>query len=354
MRRLFTEASRLPVSIQAHDPEAGGLTASGQPARRKEVAIRSPLRYPPRRAAWRKGGSEMDRAIHRRRESLTRRDFTSGVAATLFATFSPVASGAQDNAFRFGLTPVFLTSDLELLGHLRAYLTARLGGPVELVTRRTYQEITALLVSGQVHSAWICGYPYVQFRDRLDLVATPSWHGKPLYQSYLIAAADRRADGWENLRGDIHAFSDPDSNSGYLVTRTLLAENRMMPDQFFSRHFFTYGHRNVVRAVASRLAQSGSVDGYVWEVMKETEPDLVAQTRIVRRSEWLGFPPVAAPRSLSGDPGVARFKDALVSMAEHPDGRSVLGLLRLDGFVPTEPSLFDAIAAKVETVRRFG
>nr|WP_274427402.1 PhnD/SsuA/transferrin family substrate-binding protein [Chelativorans sp. YIM 93263] len=261
---------------------------------------------------------------------------------------------ADDDTFRFGLTPVFLTSDLELLNHLRSYLSVKVGGPVELVMRRTYQEITALLVSGQLHSAWICGYPYVQYRDSLDLVATPSWQGEPLYQSYLIVPSDRAVEDWLDLRGDIHAFSDPDSNSGLLVTRTLLAEHGMMPDQFFARHFFTYGHRNVIRAVASRLAHSGSVDGYVWEVMRETEPSLVADTRVVRRSEWLGFPPVAAPKSFTGDPRLVRLEEALVSMAGDPDGLKVLELLRLDGFVAAEPSLFDSIAAKVETVRRFG
>ncbi len=91
-------------------------------------------------------------------------------AATLVA---PVAFGAEEEAFKFGLTPVFLSNDLELLGHLKTYLASKIGGPVELVTRRTYQEITALLVSGQIQSAWICGYPYVQFKADLDLVATP-------------------------------------------------------------------------------------------------------------------------------------------------------------------------------------
>jgi phosphonate transport system substrate-binding protein len=152
----------------------------------------------------------------------------------------------------------------------------------------------------------------------------------------------------------VHAFSDPDSNSGYLVTRALLAENKLLPQAFFSRFFFTYGHRNVIRAVAAGLAQSGSVDGYVYEVMRETEPDLIRQTRIVRRSEWLGFPPVASPKSLTGDPRLARFADALMRMNENPEGRSVLQLLRLDGFITTEPSLFDTIAAKVDLVRQFG
>jgi phosphonate transport system substrate-binding protein len=286
--------------------------------------------------------------VHTRRSALA---LCGGAAATL--ALVPGRVSAQDG-FKFGLTPVFLSNDLELLAVLRAYLTEAIGEPVELVSRRTYQEITALLVSGQLHAAWICGYPFVQFRSELDLVATPSWHGKPLYQSYLIAAADRSANRWQDLKGDIHAFSDPDSNSGFLVTRALLAENGLKPEAFFARSFYTYGHRNVIRAVASGLAQSGSVDGYVWDVMSEMEPVLVEQTRIVRRSEWLGFPPVASPKALAGDPRVPRLKTALTTMDRHDEGRKILALLRLDGFLATEPSLFDTIAAKVDAVRRFG
>lgn len=276
----------------------------------------------------------------------------AGAAASMSLTDR--TASAQDDTFKFGLTPVFLSNDLELLGHLRSYLAERMGGPVELVTRRTYQEITAMLVSGQLQGAWICGYPFVQYRPDLELVATPSWHGKPLYQSYLIVAADRDVEDWHALRGDIHAFSDPDSNSGFLVTRALLAENRLSPSAFFSRTFYTYGHRNVIRAVASGLAQSGSVDGYVWEVMREIEPDLVNRTRIVRRSEWLGFPPVAAPKSLADDVRITRLREALLSMSDDPKSMKVLQLLRLDGFVAAEASLFDTIAAKVEAVRQFG
>jgi phosphonate transport system substrate-binding protein len=88
---------------------------------------------------------------------------------------------------------------------------------VRLVTRRTYQEITSLLISGQLDAAWICGFPFVAHRARLALVAVPLWQGKPLYRSYLIAARDRQANGLDDLKGDIHAFSDPDSNSGWLA-----------------------------------------------------------------------------------------------------------------------------------------
>lgn len=274
----------------------------------------------------------------------------AGAAALCAATGSDANSQSPDT-IRFGLTPVFLTNDLELLDALQTYLEDETGYRIEMVTRRTYQEITALLVSGQLDAAWICGYPYVRYRDKLELVAVPDWNGKPFYRSYLIVAADRDATSLEDLAGDIHAFSDPDSNSGFLVTRTLLYERGLDPDVLFRKTIFTYGHRNVIRAVASGLAQSGSVDGYVWEVMREIEPELVKRTKPLRKSEWLGFPPIATSKTLSRSSRIDALTDALVSMAQKPDGQTVLHMLRLSGFEVVDPSVFDGIAAKYAKLR---
>jgi phosphonate transport system substrate-binding protein len=152
----------------------------------------------------------------------------------------------------------------------------------------------------------------------------------------------------------VHAFSDPDSNSGYLVTTAALTEMGTSPGRFFRQFFYTYGHRNVVRAVSAGLAMSGSVDGYVYDVLRETEPDLVASTKVIRRSELLGFPPIACPATLAGADGVSRLRAALVGMSGDEHGRRVLAMLRLDGFSVEEPALFDDIAAKMRLVRGAG
>jgi phosphonate transport system substrate-binding protein len=283
--------------------------------------------------------------------SLSRRTVVLGLAMAAAARGDAVA---DVSTLRFGLTPVFLSSDLELLDRLKAFLEAATGYPVQLVTRRTYQEITTLLVSGDLDAAWICGYPFVSRRDRLSLVAVPVWRGRPLYQSYLIASAGREATSIADLRGDIHAFSDPDSNSGFLVTAAELAAIGERPETFFGRTLFTYSHRNVVRAVASRLAASGSVDGYVYEVLREVTPDLVAPTRIVRASDWKPFPPIACPRSLENAPKTAALRAALLRMSDTADGRAVLSLLRLDGFKVEQPGFFEPIALAMESVRRLG
>ena len=264
------------------------------------------------------------------------------------------ASMAPNATIRFGLTPVFLTSDLELLGRLEAYLRRATGVPVALVTRRTYQEITALLVAGELDAAWICGFPFVAHREALQLVAVPLWRGRPLYQSYLIVDRDRAAANLGDLRGAIHAFSDPDSNSGFLQTRAALAEAGERPDTFFARTLFTYGHRNVIRAVSSGLAASGSVDRYGYEVVAELEPGLTEGTRVLSASEWLGFPPIAAPRQPVDRGRLAALTAALLAMADDPDGRAVLAMLRLDGFASEPASLFDTIAAKAALVAAAG
>ncbi len=280
----------------------------------------------------------------------TRRAVLGGAVGLVSVAAGP-AWARKKQPIAFGLTPVFLNNDLHLLNAMRSYLKAATGHPIKLITRRTYQEVTALLISGELDAAWICGYPYIQFRDDLQLIAVPEWNGAPLYQSFVIVGSTRTAQSVADLDGDIHAFSDPDSNSGYLVTRSLLHDMGTAPEHFFRKTMFTYGHRNVIRAVASGLAQSGSVDGYVWEVMRELEPDLVTRTRVIRKSEWLGFPPIATSRSYASRHSIIGLKRAFLTMDETRQGRDVLNLLKLSGFAEPDPRWYDGISQMVNSLR---
>ena len=190
--------------------------------------------------------------------------------------------------------------------------------------------------------------------QNFELVAVPLWHHKPLYQSYLIVDRYRKGTEILDLRGDIHAFPTPDSNSGFLVTRAALAERQLRPETFFAKTFFTYGHRNVIRAVASGLAGSGSVDGYVYDVVAELEPKVIEGTRILKASEWLGFPPIAAPRVPVDQARLKALTKALWDMHKDDEGRAVLKMLRLDGFGAEDPASFDAIASKAALVSAAG
>ena len=126
---------------------------------------------------------------NRQHRALKRRSVLGG-AASLLAASRP--AGAAEMV-TLGLTPVMVESDLVLLAAMEKELSARIGAPVGLVTRRTYQEIMALLLAGQVTAAWICGFPFICHWDQLSILAAPLYQGAPLYRSYFIAPADAPA-----------------------------------------------------------------------------------------------------------------------------------------------------------------
>ena len=269
-------------------------------------------------------------------------------AAALAAPFVGKNGWAQGPVpFKFALTPVFLDNDAAVIDALRAALADGMGQDIELVQRRTYQEISGALLDGSVDAAWTCGFPYLQHRTELSLLGVPVWRGQPLYQSYLIVGKDDAATTLSDLHGAAHALSDPDSNSGFLVTASDLARDGTTPETFFSRVIFTYGHRNVVRSVAGGLTRSGSVDGYVWEALSVAEPDLTAQTKVIARSEWLAFPPMVSRRDRMGEPAIKACRAALLNLSANSPGKQALKLLSLDGIVPGEDALFDGIAARM-------
>jgi phosphonate transport system substrate-binding protein len=277
----------------------------------------------------------------------SRRAVVFGAAALAAPLVAARSFAAGDAPFRFALTPVFLDNDAAIISALHDALAAGMGQDIDLIQRRTYQEISGVLLDGSVDAAWTCGYPYLQHQADLALIGVPVWRGQPLYQSYLIVGADDAAMSLADLRGGTHAFSDPDSNSGFLVTASDLARAGDAPESFFSRVIFTYGHRNVVRSVAGGLTRSGSVDGYVWEALSLTEPDLTGRTRVIARSEWLGFPPFVARRDRMSDPRILSCRSALLGLAQTAEGRAALRLLFLDAVVAGDEALFDGIRARI-------
>src|SRR5579863_7315941 len=286
------------------------------------------------------------------RLAVSRRQAIAGLAAALLAPWTaPPSSAAATSAVSFGLTPVFLDSDIRLLSMMQTYLANQLDRPVQLVKRRTYQEITAMLLSGQLDAAWICDDPYVQHQDQFSLLAVPLYRGDPLYQTYVIVNETSKAQSFDDARGTIHAFSDPDSTSGYLVTRYLLAIRHTTPAEFFRDFFFTYGHRNVVRAVAAGLAQSGSIDGYVWDVMNEREPELTSKTRVIYRSERLGFPPIVGLEATRDAALSKALSAAFIAMPTSAVGQKILSTLELDGFALETPDLYRGTLEKWLLVR---
>lgn len=280
---------------------------------------------------------------------MDRRNCVRALAATGVAAITGRVA-ASDERLRVGLTAVILANQVAFLSRWGRYLSARVGCEVSFTARDSYQAILDLLFSDQIDAAWICGYTLIRYESDLTLMAVPLYQGQPTYQAYLIRSRNPavRINGWADLRGKVLAYSDPLSNSGWLVAQVQLAKAGIGPRDL-KRSFFAHGHRNVAEAVAARLAHAGSIDGYVWETMRQQGMPAVAQTEVVWKSEPHGFPPLVTKQG-AAHPFQTQLQHSLLSMSEDITGRDLLRALNLTGFTEGTLGLFDSIRRQAKTV----
>mgnify|MGYP002632139774 CR=1 FL=1 len=276
-------------------------------------------------------------------------------AIYLLLVFWMIPVYGEDNRapIRFGLTAVVVTENLRFLDQWSEYLSEKMGRKVEFELRKSYQEVMDLLDAGNLDFAWICGYPFVQTREpeTIELLSVPEYRGAPLYHSYIIVAQDSNVKNMAELEGKVFAFSDPDSNSGFLYPLALMAAQDKKPASYFRQTFFTFNHAETVQAVSERFADGGAVDSYIWEYLAIFKPEITEKTRIINTSPQFGFPPIVS--RLGVHPSTVQLmKTTLENMNDDAVGKSLLGQLKLDGFGHYTDALYSDIRAMANKIQR--
>jgi phosphate/phosphite/phosphonate ABC transporter binding protein len=231
------------------------------------------------------------------------------------------------------------------------YLADKLGRDIELVQRKTYEEVNELIGKGQMDLAFICSGPYVAGKEKygFELLATPEVRGSHFYHSYLIVNRNSSFTSLDDLRGRVFAFTDRDSLTGKLVPTYWLARMNERPETYFRKIIYTYSHDNSILAVAKGLVDAAAVDELVWEYYRHTNPALTSATRVVRKSEPFGIPPLVASAAVDSDLK-QQARGLLLAMHENPEGRLILQNLMIDRFIAPHEEWYDSIRQLERTV----
>jgi phosphonate transport system substrate-binding protein len=214
------------------------------------------------------------------------------------------------------------------------YLEQKVGRPIELVQRKTYEETYELLRFGTLDMAMVCTYIYVKGHDEigLDLLAAPQVNGKAEYRSVVIVRADSKIEKFADLAGKRFAYTDPLSTTGRLYPLTMLKARGVDPGTFFSSTTYTYSHDNSVKAVVQGIVDGASVDSLVFDQLVQKNPDLGLSLRVIERSAWMPSPPVVISKRV--DPQLREaFRQALLTMHEDPEGKKILAELGIERYV---------------------
>ncbi len=268
------------------------------------------------------------------------------VSILLALLFIPVRAASQkEPPVKVGVASMITPVDaVKYYQDVIDYIGEQIGRPVQMVHRRTYDEMDSLLEKGEVKIAFICSAPYVKNREQfgIELLAAPSVNGKPLYHSYIIVHNDSPMKTFPELKGKTFAFTDPKSNTGKLYPTYLLKTMGYTPERYFNRFLFSYSHNKSVEMVAKKIVDGAAVESIVYDHMIKTGSPYARQTRIIKRSPPYGIPPVVVTKDIH--PGLRKqVKDAFLAMQKTQKGKAILSAMMIDGFVEVPDRNYDSI-----------
>ncbi len=228
------------------------------------------------------------------------------------------------------------------------YVGRRLGRTTELSVGSSFDQFAA----GEADVGFICGLPYVHLAREphppVELLAAPVLHGeryrdRPIYFSDVIVQAGSPCRSFSDLRGHSWAYNDPDSHSGYNVTRYRLV--RMGETRgFFGRVVEAGSHQKSIRMVCDGEVDASAIDSQVLAVELRDRPSLGERLKVIDTLGPVSIHPVVAASRLPEDLK-AGVRAALLQMARSPAARTELDRGLVDRFVPVADETYDDVRA---------
>jgi len=233
---------------------------------------------------------------------------------------------------------------------LSQYVGRRLGMTSEYVEDKPWQERERLLDSGEIQIGWICGLPYVRKVDRpdpsIELLAAPVMSGdryqnRPVYFSDVVVHKDSQFFDFASLRGCRWAYNEPNSQSGYNITRYHLA-TLSETTGFFSNVIAAGSHQNAIEMVLSRQIDASAIDSTVLEIELAHRPSLRNLLRVVEILGPSPIPPWVISLRLESELRQT-IRDVFLTLDQDASGQEILRQTDLNCFVPVHDQNYDLI-----------
>lgn len=223
-------------------------------------------------------------------------------------------------------------------------------------------EVFTAFASGDVDVGFICGLPYVQLTRQspapVELLAAPMLQGEryrdlPIYFSDVIVRHDSQYHAFADLRGGSSwAYNDPNSHSGYNITRYTLVRLGETHG-FFGRVVEAGFHQEALRMVADGRVDASAIDSQVLAIEMREHPELAGRVRIIDTLGPATIQPVVAARHVSAALK-DELRDVLCAIGDDPASRDALDYGFVARFVPIGDTDYDDIRMMVAVAEEAG
>lgn len=205
--------------------------------------------------------------------------------------------------------------------------------PGQIILR--FQQGSAILRNPGLWFGHSCGYPLVSYlQDDFGPFCVPLFDVEGIdgrrYSSRIIVGAESGIHALVECRAHVAAMNNPDSNSGMNLLRHAVAGIHH-GGAFFSRVVTSGGHLQSLEAVASGAADVAAIDCVSYQLIADSQPDLVARVRVIGDTVKTCGLPLVMPLTAIAENDTGAIVDRLNQALAACDG-TVGATLHLTGF----------------------
>ena len=227
---------------------------------------------------------------------------------------------------------------------LISYISNKVGYPIYIKQKKTYDEVNKLLENGEVDFAFICSGAFVgeYSKGEIKLLVAPEIDSSNHYHAYIITQKDSEVERFEDFKNGSFAFTDPLSNTGRFYPLKKLVQLHENESDFFRKTVYTYGHDISIQMVNRGIIDGASVHGLIFEYLSTYHPEKVENIKIIEKSEQFGIPPVVMPATLSQKRRNS-YREVFLDIHNDSIGKQILDKLLIDKFVIVSDTIYNSV-----------
>lgn len=257
---------------------------------------------------------------------------------------------------KIGILPRLAPSELtKMFNPLKEYMEAETGQKIELIIPKDFDTFTQMLNSGKFDYAFSNPNVYVQAKKKHGknveplVIAIETGTGKTFTGCFLVKKGSP-IKNVNDFKGKKMIFVDEKSAGGYISQVATMVKTGLTKKDITLLPF-ALKHTNVALAVQNGVVDIGGIRTADFEKIKKqvSIPDVVILSESEQIPNWPFYQLASAKPEISG-----KIKAALLKLVpKSAASGKILKDAKLDGFVPSSDSDFDAMRKVAEALNKF-
>jgi phosphonate transport system substrate-binding protein len=232
------------------------------------------------------------------------------------------------------------------------YLSRKCGIAIDVEYSASYEEVVQKFSHKAIDGAFLGSFAYALVNKRvpLEVLGRPEINGQSYYTGILFVRHDSRIQKFEDLKGKSFCFVDKATTAGYLFPLIYFKEHGVIkPEDFLGKILFAGTHDASILSVLNGEADAGVAKDLVMMKTGDKDPRIALELIMVDTS--LPVPTNGLSVRKNIDPDLKEeIQDAMLKMAQDPEGREVLKRFGADGFVPTRHEDYKNLYTMIEAL----